>query len=427
MITAIERLVVRRPFLRNVAVMLTGAVLGQGASVLLSPVLTRIYSPAEFGYLSVYTAALWILMVLASLHYEMALPIANSEAEAANVLALCGLTLGATTSVIGAIAWWMPASWLTLLWVGPLAAWRPLVPLGFALMGAYSVLVYLATREGAFNELARTRISQGLSGPLSQIGLGLAGAGAPGLAIGFILGQSSGTILLFSRLVLRRLAWLRAISWQGIRAVAWRYRRFPLFSSWGAVCDAAGSGVILYLLFGTYYSSEIAGFIFLSERIVARPLLLVSSSVLQVYVGEAGAAVKDNPARLRRRFRQVVSRQALLVGGWIAIVNLLAAWAFPLLFGSRWAEAVFYLRALSLSYMALSVLHAVSQTLQILERQALAAAWQFSRLAAVVLTVVLAWHMGSPALHALWAYSAVQALACLIMLALMAVSIKRAQ
>ncbi len=61
-------------FSTNVIFMLAGTALGQAASVLLSPALTRLYTPDQFGYLSVYTAALTILGVIAALGFELAIP-----------------------------------------------------------------------------------------------------------------------------------------------------------------------------------------------------------------------------------------------------------------------------------------------------------------------------------------------------------------
>ena len=57
--------------------MLTGTAAGQLVSLLLSPALTRIYSPQQFGVLSVYTALLTILVVIASLRYELTIPMAS--------------------------------------------------------------------------------------------------------------------------------------------------------------------------------------------------------------------------------------------------------------------------------------------------------------------------------------------------------------
>jgi O-antigen/teichoic acid export membrane protein len=120
----------------------------------------------------------------------------------------------------------------------------------------------------------------------------------------------------------------------------------------------------------------------------------------------------------------VVPRQFLLVAGWILFANLLAGWAFPLLFGAQWGNAVPYLRALSVSYLMLSVLHPVSTTLQILEHQVTAVVWQVCRLVLLVAGVLLARHAGLSAVAALWITSLVQAVCCLVLLALMVGSIE---
>jgi hypothetical protein len=133
---------------------------------------------------------------------------------------------------------------------------------------------------------------------------------------------------------------------------------------------------------------------------IARPLFVVSTSLMQVFIGEAGQLVQHDPARFRRRFRQVVPRQFRLAAAWIAAANLAAGWAFPILFGQQWDPAIPYLHALSAGYMAVTVLHLVSTSLQIMERQALAAAWQTGRLVVVVISVIVPWRLGLGALPA---------------------------
>ena len=158
---------------------------------------------------------------------------------------------------------------------------------------------------------------------------------------------------------------------------------------------------------------------------IARPLFIVSTSLLQVFTGEAGRAVSQDPLLLRRRFYQVVPRQFLLAATWIIFANALAAWVFPRLFGAAWGEAVPYLRPLSLAYLMISVMHPVSTTLQLLEHQVTAAIWQVCRLVLVVAGVWLAWHAGLPAVDALWVSSLVQAVCYLVLFGLMVISIER--
>jgi len=414
----------RRSFAWNVSVMLAGTLAGQAVSLLVSPLLTRLYGPSEFGYLSVYSAVLAIFGTVASLGLDIAIPICMADVDCANLLALSGLALAGTTACVALFSWLVSAHTLAALWVASLGNDRWLLPIGFACLGGYYIMVAAATRSGAFNDIARTRISQGISGPVSQILLALAGFGTPGLVLGYVIGQSSGTLLLLNRLVLRQRDWLRGVTWCGIREMARRYASFPLLACWSRMLDNAGAGTILFVLFTACYSSKVAGFMFLSERVIARPLLILSTSLLQVFTGEAGRAISQDPVLLRRRFYQVVPLQFLLVAAWILFANLIAAWAFPVFFGERWADAVPYLRALSLSYLMLSVLHPVSTTLQMLEHQVTPAVWQVCRLIVLVSAVLLARTHGVSAVDALWICSGVQAVCCLILLALMVWSIE---
>jgi len=420
----LQRHAAQRSFAWNVSVMLAGTVAGQVVSLVLSPLLTRLYDPSQFGYLSVYSAVLAIFGSIASLGLDIAIPICMAESDCANLLALNGIALIATTVLVALFACLVSSHMLALLLVASLANDRWLLPIGFACLGGYYVMVAVATRSGSFNDIARTRISQGVSGPVSQILLALAGFGTPGLVLGYVIGQSSGTLLLLNRLVLRQRAWLRVVTWRGIVEMARRYASFPLLASWSRMLDNAGAGTILFVLFSACYSTEVAGFMFLSERVIARPLLIVSTSLLQVFTGEAGRAISQDPILLRRRFYQVVPMQFLLVASWILIANLVAAWAFPVLFGARWAAAVPYLRALSLSYLMLSVLHPVSTTLQMLEHQITPAVWQVCRLVVIVGAVLLSRANGVTAVNALWICSMVQAVCCLILLGLMSWSIE---
>ena len=402
-----------------------GTAVGQAASVALAPVLTRLYTAEEFGFLSVYTAALAILGVTAALGLDIAIPLAASEIELANLLAGSGIAVVLSSGIAGLTMWLLPAPALAQMWLGPLDAYRYLLPAGLACIGAYYVMVAAATWTGGFADIARTRVTQGFGGPLSQVALGVAGTGEAGLAIGFIVGQSSGVFLLLAR-VLRDRPDIRAmISFSGIRAAIARYSHFPLFTSWTRLIDMAGSGTVLYLLFSAYYATDVVGYMFLGERVIARPLLMVSSSLHQVYAGEAGRVARDDPSALGRRFRQVVPGQLLFALAWILPVNMLAYRAVPVLFGGPWLAAVPYLHALSLSYMALTVVHPVSTTLQMLNRQMAAAAWQMSRLLLLIAALILSHHFGLAAVDALWVCSAVQAAACTGMLATMAICIHR--
>lgn len=416
----------RSAFSRDVAVMLIGTVLGQATSVVLSPLLTRLYTPGEFGVLSVYTAALTILVVLAAMRYELTIPMVLNDADAINLAALCVSVLLAATSVVAVVAFAMPETTLQHLSLGGIAGHRYLLPLGFAALGFFYIGLYAATRAHAFADIARNRVWQGVLGPTSQIAMGLLGLGAQGLALGYVIGQSAGAAGLMRSTFRAAGASIDEISVQRMWQLALRYHRFPLIGSWAALIDAAG-GQALYIMASAEYSVTIAGFLFLSERIVSRPLMMISNSVLQVFVAEAGQTAVTNPAQLKRRFEQVVKRQLVIALALVAIANIGAAALFPIVFGEEWTGAVVYLQALSIAYLAQALVQPVFHTLQILERQSLAAMWQAGRLVAVVTVFTVSGRMTLSAPTAILAYSLTQAACCVVLLALMAHAIRRIQ
>jgi O-antigen/teichoic acid export membrane protein len=403
--------------------MFTGTAIGQFGAIVLAPVLTRIYSPAMFGVLGFFTALLTILSVIAALRYEMALLIVRSDEDAANLLAVCMTVLFCTTGldcvIISALSLWN----LPTVLFGTLAPYRWLLPVGFFCIGAYQVMVNYATRQTAFKIIARTKIYQGTIGPLSQIGLGLSGFGVWGLVIGFIIGQSTGVSLLFARLVLIPRA-LGSTSLSGMKKVATRFRRFPLVSSWSGLIEAAGGSYLLLVAVPLLYSNSIAGFVFLADRIIGRPLLLISTSILQVYVGDMSRLINDDPDSIHRRFLHLAMYQFVIVASWLIVVNITAPVLFPLVFGKEWQEAVPYLRVLSIAYLPQMVIHALMHTLQVLERQVMSAIWEGGRFIAVCGTFVLSHAFGQSALQAILAYSIVQAMAQIILFILMYHSIQ---
>ena len=87
-------------FARHVVTLASGTAMGQLLLVLALPVLTRLYSPADYGALAVYSATLTVLLVLVSLRFEVAIPLPEDDQVAGSLLALSLLSLAAVTLVV---------------------------------------------------------------------------------------------------------------------------------------------------------------------------------------------------------------------------------------------------------------------------------------------------------------------------------------
>lgn len=213
------RIAAGNSFVRDVGKLVTGTVGGQLIALAALPIATRLYSPDDFTTLATYLGVVSIMAVAACLRLDIAIPLAEMEEDAANLLVL-------------SIAWMLVVGLLalfaTLLGRPELAPWLWLVPLGVVMAASYSALQFLATRARRFGSIARTRITQTTSGAVTLLGLGWAGLAPLGLLIGNMLNiGAGGGIRLGSEALRRDPPLLAGVSKASLRDVFGGYRRYP--------------------------------------------------------------------------------------------------------------------------------------------------------------------------------------------------------
>ena len=167
----------RGGFVRSVMVLVSGTALAHGITAAAMPILSRLYSPADFGLLAVFSACLGIVSAVACLRFELAIALA----DLLWLSVLCCLVISAVLALPALLA---PAAVAHSLGQPALAPFVGLLPLGFLLAGCYSALQFWHVREKHFGWLAKTRIGQSAGSAGAQIGMGVASAGPIGLLIG---------------------------------------------------------------------------------------------------------------------------------------------------------------------------------------------------------------------------------------------------
>lgn len=405
--------IIRRPrdilprgrFGRGVVTLATGTGLAQVIVIATSPIVTRLYSPSQFGIFAVAMSIVSVLITITCLRYEYAIPLPRDDATAANILALSLLVLGAM-SVLAGIVLWLAAPWLFgLFGAGVLVPYVWIMSLAQIGGGIVSAFTNWAVRTKSFSDIAASRLAQSVGLVCAQAGLGAAGAGPAGLLIGDAVGRISGS----SRLV--RSAWrshssaFRLVSKAGVRAAAKRYRRFPIFSSGSALLTTLSVQAPVLLLVAAYGTSTGGQFI-LAVRICAIPLSLIADAVGQVFVAEAAGLVRDDPAELRALFRRTTSTLARAAIGPAVVVMLLAPLLTGLVFGSEWSQGGLFVAVLVPSYYLAFVIGSTGDLLFVLERQDLHLAREVLRFLLMGGAVPLASLLGMSVLEAVALLSA---------------------
>jgi len=340
--------------LRATLTLLAGGALAQALPLLLGPLLTRLYSPQDFGAFHLFAAVATNLAVVACGRYEFALPLARAADEATALRRLCGriLALVALLSTLGGLgwAWWSSLGWA--LWLGP----------AVAVGGALSLATMWATRAAGFRALAIARVLQYGGAALAQALAGLLGGGVAGLVIAPIAAQLLATAVL--ALGGQRTgsdastdadadsdadtgAAPEGVLKSGpsapgprlpLRQIALRYKEFPLLNTPHAFLGALQDTVSIALI-AAVLGPAAAGFWGLALRYLKAPATLVGSAVSQVLYPQLAALGPGPSLAARTALRRVMAMLGALALGLTAGLALLGPWLFECLFGPGWREA----------------------------------------------------------------------------------------
>lgn len=410
-------------FLFNVLKLFAGNIVGQVASILAYPVLTRLYGPADLGILAFIASATLIIAPGVSLRYEMALPMARSDAEASDIIAAAFVSLLGVTLVGSLILWFLPPA--ATAFFGPVARYRMFLPLCTLAVGGNTILVCEATRRAKFGDIAKVRVNQSFNGPIVQIGLGFLHLGPVGLLFGFFTGQAAGTFGLMRRLLWTWQTPIRRVTVRTIMAAAYTYRHFALFASWASMTNA-GATTLMVMAFPLLYGPAVGGQLFLAQVVLVRPMSLFTIAVFQVYMIEAGRAAREDPARLRPLFLGIALRQLVITGLWVGTLVVLGHFLITLVFGDRWIASARYVEVLAIGFVPATVVNTVMFSLQALGKQKLSAALDVGRFTALLATIAITYSHGASPLEALLACSIVQALAQTVVFFVMYREVSRA-
>ncbi|MED4730150.1 lipopolysaccharide biosynthesis protein [Aneurinibacillus migulanus] len=390
-------------FIRNVLVLTGGTAFAQLLVVAVSPLLTRMYRPEDFGTLAVYASLLSVLAVIASLRYELAILLPDTEEDAANIMVLSLLTLVGMTALTGILVWVFGDALVQQVNAPALGPYLWLLPCSVFGVGLYQILNYWSVRKREFGRVAATKVRQSTAQVITQIACGLMAWRPLGLLLGDAIGRIGGSGTLARSVFRTDRTALKAVSGTRMKQMAVRYKRFPLLTSFSSLFNSAGlqlPPLLLVMFFGT----QIGGFYALVQRVVGAPMTMVGQSVAQVFFGESARLARENPVALKKLYFKAASKLFLLGGVPIGLLALVAPWAFELIFGDEWGEAGIYIQIMALGFIAQFVVVPLSQTLNMLERQGMQLAWDIFRFVIIIGGLVLSSVLKLPAREAIVIY-----------------------
>lgn len=373
-------------FSRNVLTVLSGSSLALLIALLLSPLLSRFFTPEQFGYLAVYASLAAIGSVFASLRFELTIVLAPTDRYAYYLLLLAfGLTCIFSVGFVvlsGVVVMAIPD--LISRHIPPFVMF-PMLTIGIFLTTANQILTSWGTRRKHYKGISQARVIQALTLCAGQVSLGALSLTGFGLILGHALGAACMMIKLVKEYAEEFGRFWRTASLKRVVAVAKRYKDFPRFMVIGQLANVV-SGQAPVVLLAFLYDSHAVGLYSLPERVLVMPCAFIAAAIGEVYRQEA-AATFNSTGNCRAVFLKTAKKLALL-GIVPAVVAMIASpLLFPIVFGEAWAEAGKIAAVLGALVFFQTVVSPLSYTVLLTKMYRLDLIWQLARLVVVAVGI----------------------------------------
>lgn len=322
-------------FRQDIGILMTGAAGAQLLAIGATPILTRLFTPEQFGLLAQFIGIATFFVVFSSLSLDMAIVLPEEDDEARRLLfmaiaciSICAAGFVLMAGVIG-IAKFLPgAPGALFLWLG-----------GVILFGGiYKTLTYWVTRKHRFKVLSISRVFQVLAAVSSQLAFGYLGLTQFGLIWGYLIGTVASCVMMVFLAGPAKIRWKTAERskewWISIK----KYRDFIFFRTPQNLIVSGGKALIP-VYFGAIFGLSSLGSFALANRILVMPLELVGNSVRQAFFPRSVDLARENPAELLRSLLRLTGALTLLGAVPLALLLIGGPYLFRTFFGEEWAEA----------------------------------------------------------------------------------------
>lgn len=380
-----------------------GIAAAQGFTLLISPLLTRLYTPHDFGVLSLVLGA--GSLIGSAVHGRLTLAIARSNSldeglEVVDVALLisvvgaffAGLGIWTVAQIVGSSVYTLPVV-SAIVFMGICAA-------------HIDIFNYWQSFTGAFYVSAKNAASRSIMTGVAQLLLSIFGA------VGLTIGAITGALMSVSNSYRLRKSYI-VPSVQKIRHVLTVHKSYPFYSMpQGLLASASLNGIPLLL--ANFYGAGIAGQYWLAYRVLLAPIALIGGSYRQVFHAQLSGTCRDLSSIYGRAFKHTVI-MAFVIMPFALLTFAYGVDVFRLAFGEKWEIAGLFSGYLVICFSmdilkvpAISILHSLNKQRFLLEYEAV--------LAVLRLGLVAYFCMYDDALIAIQVFAAISACAAFFLI-----------
>lgn len=355
---------------RNLTVLTGGTIIAQAIPIAIAPLLTRLYTPDEFGIWALYLSFVMFLSVFSTGRYQFAIMLPKENKEAVNILGLSFFILLSFCVLLEIVIILLYEYLQAFESIRKVGYWIYFLPLSIFLVSSISILNIWNTRWKLFNNIVISKISQttttsvinivigflknGISPTefFSKLSLNYNGnyvknsiLGLTGLIGGAIVGQMIGVGVLLFKFLKKSGQHIKDIKKAVIRKNIKRYKDFPTINVLHASVDNVQfTGVSIVIVH--FFSATVLGLYSFAYRMIQAPLGIITSSYSQVFF-QRSSEMYANGQSINPLYRKTLKWFFLFGLPVFLLLAIFGQELFGFIFGDEWAEAGLYVQILT--------------------------------------------------------------------------------
>lgn len=371
--------------------LITGTLISQLIPFLIAPILTRLFSPEEFGMFGLYFSITMIISVFITGRYEMAIMLPREEKDAVNIIGLsmiitsviCILLFFIVLIFKGYIAFWFNSP--------AIENWLFLLPVTMFAIGTYQTFNYWNNRKEKYSRLALSRVTRSVNTSAWSIALAFTVLKKGGMILGDCIGQLFSSGFLFFRTWKEDKHLYKEISKEKMKQQAARYNQFPKFNVISGLFEKM-SGQMPVLFFASFFGEAITGFFSFSQRIVSAPGAIIARAFGDVFRQKATIDFQNN-GNCKQLFVSTFLKLFFVAIVPFILFFFFAPEIFVIIFGEKWLIAGEYSQLMTPMFFLQFVVSPLSNMFLVAEKQKLDLILQVFLFMGVLISFLLGYNL----------------------------------
>lgn len=329
-------------YIKDTAVLTIGVVIAHIVPLIAYPILSRLYTPDDFGLLSILTSVTAILAIVATFHYDSAILITKTSKVAAELITAIQYLAGVFLFFSGLILIVFSNDISILLNAPQVSSWLWICPIC-----AYCIVLFNCYNEWCvkhkyFKDLSINKMINGGALPIGKILFSF--LNTIGIFIGELFGHLITGVLCVWRLFRKDKNYFMKPSKLQMKYLLRRYNDCPKYVLPARLLNKLGLELPIFFI-TAYFSTEELGYYSMAATLLVLPSKVIGKAITDTFRQKANMLV-ETEGNCVYFYRKVFLFLFIISFVFYSILYAVAPIIFEIVLGEKWITSGYYSRIL---------------------------------------------------------------------------------